>query len=706
MVSVRRGVTRWVLAAVCSVPLAAQSPVPQFKVAVDYVHVDVAVTDGSGAFVRDLKANDFEIYEDGRLQQVASFAFIEAPRPEPAAPTGKHSLPAAESDVVTNDVEAAGRVYVLVLDDLHVDALRSGRVKQAAREFVEQHLGSRDLAAVIHTSGRADANQDFTSRRSLLLAAIDKFTGRKLRSRVLEALDAYQQRSSSGSRADVRLERATDPRDAERADQAQRTLKTLANLADVLTRTPGRRKTVLLISEGIDYPLQEGVTQTESGLTAFTSSYAPEVLRNLKQAVGAAARANLNIYSLDPRGVATTGADTIEVSSFPENPQLGLTPEAFQQDLRDAQASLKTLSEETGGIASVSSNDFAAVFDRIVSDSGTYYMLGYQSSNRRADGTFRRIEVRVKRAGVQIRSRSGYRAAETSKRDPQLLPAAVEPSAVLRDALNAPLPVATLPLTMFAAPFRGSTQESVAVGIEMDARRFGFGQKDGLFTDKVEVALIALDAQGKFKVGDRQTVQLQLKPETHAAVQARGLRVFFRLNLPPGRYQLRAAATEAGSGATGTMFYDLQIPEFHKVPLAISGLAIASTRTASVPTPRLDPVFQASLPSPPTVARTFSPDETLTVLFEVYRRGPSGAAGVDLTTTVRDEAGAVRFKSDELVTTDKVTGGEAGFGYTVPIPLNAMPPGPYVLRVEARPRSSSEQAVAREVPFAIAAAVR
>jgi hypothetical protein len=390
------------------------------------------------------------------------------------------------------------------------------------------------------------------------------------------------------------------------------------------------------------------------------------------------------------------------VSAFPENPQLGLTPAAFEDELRDAHASLQVLAEQTGGSASVSSNDFAAFFDRIVRDSGTYYMVGYQSNNRRTDGAYRRLAVRVRRAGLQVRSRAGYVASRGGKPEGLPLNASAEPSAVLRDALNAPLPIAAVPLRMFAAPFRGVTDESVAIGIEMDAGAFRFTQKNGLYVDRIEVAVVALDRAGKVKTGDRQTLQLQLKPETYAGVQAHGLRALFRLNLPPGAYQLRAVVNDAGSGAAGTAFYDLDVPEFHKAPLSLSGLAIAAPRSAATPTPRLDPVFQSALPSAPTGVRTFYPDETLSVLFEVYRQASAGSP-IDVLTTVRDTAGTVVFRSADRVTGEKLQGGDAGFGYTVNVPLTGMAPGAYTLRVEAHSQRPGDPAPVRDVRFSIAA---
>jgi hypothetical protein len=92
--------------------------------------------------------------------------------------------------VQSNATASEGRAFVLVLDDLHVDALRSAPVREAAHQFIQRYVGPNDLLSVIHTSGRSDASQEFTPRSSLVLASLDKFVGRKLRSSVLERLEA------------------------------------------------------------------------------------------------------------------------------------------------------------------------------------------------------------------------------------------------------------------------------------------------------------------------------------------------------------------------------------------------------------------------------------------------------------------------------------------------------------------------------------
>src|SRR5581483_8052986 len=162
-------------------------PEVTFKAEVNYVDVDTIVTDQQGRFVTGLKKEDFQLYEDGKPQKIEMFSYVDlpitpAPRPQFA------SRPIVD-DVRTNQQSAAGRLYVILLDDLDTSLFRSVTVKRSAHEFVEKHLGPNDVAAVVYSSGRSDAAQEFTSDRSLLLTAIDKFVGRKLRSAMFDKID-------------------------------------------------------------------------------------------------------------------------------------------------------------------------------------------------------------------------------------------------------------------------------------------------------------------------------------------------------------------------------------------------------------------------------------------------------------------------------------------------------------------------------------
>lgn len=149
-------------------PAAPQPPVT-FRAEVNYVEVDARVLDAQGRFITGLTANDFQVLEDGQPQKVTAFSVVNLPVER--APRPLFASRPIEADVATNLTGVDGRVYVIVLDDLHTNVQRSPRVRAAARQFIERYVGANDLAAVVHTSGRSDAGQEFTNNPRRLLAA-------------------------------------------------------------------------------------------------------------------------------------------------------------------------------------------------------------------------------------------------------------------------------------------------------------------------------------------------------------------------------------------------------------------------------------------------------------------------------------------------------------------------------------------------------
>jgi VWFA-related protein len=134
-------------------PSAGQGAAPQtptFRVNVEYVEVDAVVTDRDGRFVRDLKQEDFEIFEDGKPQPISAFSIVDIPVDQLQRPL--YAPQPIEPDVKSNERPFDGRIYVMLIDDLHTSAGRTARVRQAARQFIERNLGANDLMAVVHTS--------------------------------------------------------------------------------------------------------------------------------------------------------------------------------------------------------------------------------------------------------------------------------------------------------------------------------------------------------------------------------------------------------------------------------------------------------------------------------------------------------------------------------------------------------------------------
>jgi VWFA-related protein len=656
-----------------------------FRAEVNYVEVDARVLDEQGRFVTGLTQKDFQVFEDGKPQQVTIFSLVNIPVERAERPL--FASQPIEPDVQSNVRGYDGRVYLIVLDDLHTSAQRTPLVRAGARRFIERHFGANDVAAVVHTSGRSDAGQEFTNNPRLLLAAVDKFMGRKLRSSVLERIDEEQR--TRGTRQTG--ERIDDPSDMERGYQARNTLSTLKSLADFLTNVRGRRKALVLFSEGIDYDIYD----------PFGNREASTIMDATRETIAAATRGNVSIYGIDPRGLTAMGDDVIEIASFPDDPTLGLGPVALQNELRLGQDSLRVLADETGGFAVVNTNDFASGFQRVVDDNSSYYVLGYYASNERRDGRFRKIEVRVDRPGVTVRARKGYVAPRGRAQETKLSGPADAPTE-LREALSSPLPMSALPLATTAAAFKGpAPNAAVVISTLIGSRDLQLTEKDGTFQNEIEVSMMAVNQSGKIFSSDRNTITLNLKPDTVPRLRAAGFRVISQMDLPPGRYHLRVAAREALGRRAGSVFYDLEVPDFAKEKLTMSGVALTSASTAVAPTVRPKDPLQQLLPGPLTSYREFGQNDELAFFAEVYDNTGSQPHKVALAATVRAEGGQSVFQTREERESSELAGQSGGYGFTARIPLKELAPALYVLRVEAAALSGDRETVAREVVFRV-----
>ncbi len=664
-----------------------QMPPITFKAEINYVEVDAVVRDDQGRFVRDLRRDEIQILENGKPQDLTTFFLVEIPVTRPERPLFTER--AIEPDVRTNVGTLDGRVYVLFLDDVHTSVMRSTHVRRAAREFIERNFGANDVAAVVHASGRQDAGQEFTSNPRLLLAAIDQFMGRKLRSPTFERIDDYyRQMRMSGT-----IESIKDPLAFERAYNARALLESVGNISTLLAGVSGRRKALLMFSEGIDYDITDFMNQQD----------AMTIINETRDSVSAATRANVSIYTIDPRGLSTYADDAMEMQPPTDaDPKFKLDMTGLMDENRVAQDSLRTLAEGTGGFASLSSNDFAPAFDRIVDENSRYYVLGYYPTNVKRDGSFRKIDVKTTRPGVTVKARRGYVAPRGKAPSPKGIEAKAGTSPALTEALNSPLQTGGLQIVVNATPFRGEAPNAAVALVTQTApvQGMAFTEKDGKYTTKIEVSAIAVDPQGKVRGGMRDTVDLSLRPETYQRVQQAGFRVQSRLEVPPGRYQLRVAVREGG-GKIGSVYYDLVVPDFAKEPLSMSGLVLSSALAGSVPTAGTIPEIKDILPGPPTAARAFSTRDQLAVLAEVYDNQGQAAHRVEIATSLRANDGRVAFSTSETRSSSELGGRTGGYGYTAVIPLGDLAPGLYVLRVEAK-STLEGQSAAREVLVRIA----
>lgn len=702
--------------------LSAQQPTTPsatFQVEVDFVDIDAVVTDERGNFVTDLTKDDFELLDEGKPQAISAFSLVDLPLP--AAAARPPAATPAISDVKSNAQPLTGRLYVIVLDDLNVAPLRSKVVVNAARQFIERHFGPNDIAAITYTSGRTEGAQEFTSERALLLAAIDKFQGRKLRSTVIEKADQYFQQhlkelelnkpdpddpdAPSGPPRSGTIrgpmgysDITTDADDFERSHRAQQVLGALRRLAEVMGGIRGRRKAVVMFSEGIDYPIYD----------IFGSQGATSVIAATRDAISAAARNNVSFFSIDPRGLVGMTSETIELNAAAD-PHLGFDARGLLADMYLSQDSLRTLAEETGGYAAVNSNNITNALNRIVRLNSTYYVLGYYPTDSRRDGRFHKIEVRVKRPGLRVSARKGYVSSrplsEGERRDLERerergrgRAGSAQTSNELREILNQPLQRNGLTLTVQAAPFKGMGRDaSVAVAVEVDATRLRFAeQPNKTFADTIELSLFALDERGRQRGGEFYQFNLTLRPETYERVRRSIVRLNPRIALPPGRYQLRVGLRESGVGEMGSVFQDIVVPDYSGRSVTMSGMLVTDQSAKGEFTPQPDAALPPeALPAPAMSRRTFNRNDVISAFAEIYDNGSSrDTRRVEVTTTLVGEDGKAAFSSRETLSGARVP-------VTKHIPLKDLRPGNYLLRMEARALDSPATSVARETPVTL-----
>jgi hypothetical protein len=398
--------------------------------------------------------------------------------------------------------------------------------------------------------------------------------------------------------------------------------------------------------------------------------------------------------------------DAIEITGFTADP--ALSPSSLMNEMRLEHDSLRVVAEETGGLAILNQNDFRTAFSRILEDNSSYYVLGYYPTNDKRDGRFRKVEVRVKKPGLRVRARRGYVApvAAAKKEIDKGTDGAAKTSPDLREALDSPLPVSGLTVTAFAAPFKGTGNNvAVAMAIEVDGVNMAFKQDaKGLFANNLEVALYAADVNsGKIKDGVRDIISLTLKPQTLELVRSSAFRVVRRIQVPPGKYQLRIGARESG-GKIGSIIYDLDAPDFSKGALSMSGIAISSGSSSTMMTASPDPSvneFKDVLPGPPTASREFPRGDTLAVFAEVYDNVPKTPHRVEIVAAVLADDGKVVHTTSDIRKSEELQGATGGYGYTTKIPLAGMAPGRYVLRLTAKSMLGNSQPVTREVEFRV-----
>jgi len=299
-------------------------------------------------------------------------------------------------------------------------------------------------------------------------------------------------------------------------------------------------------------------------------------------------------------------------------------------------------------------------------------------------------------AGVDAKG-VGERAGRSAAAAGVPVPNAV--STRMRELLTSPLPVRHgLDLRVTGGPLRAQRDKTlVALVVELDTRDLAFVEKAGQISNEIELGFLALDSQGTMRAGNRSVGSVQL-PSVDRATVTHGLRYVIEFAVPPGTYQVRVGAHESAGDHGGSTLLDVDARVLDKSSLALGTILLTAPAAQSVPTTGSYPTVKASLPGPPTTARDFARDQTLSALVTVFSTG-TRAGAVNVATFIRGHDGGQMLRNTLQLSAADALPDKSGYSRVVQVPLASLTPGAYELIIEAKPATG--RVSSRSVAFTV-----
>lgn len=649
------------------------------RIETELVQIDVVVADKQGKPVRNLKREDFELFEDGKKQPLTHFAVGTATRPAKWLTTDRRKTSDGQAGKpVANEIRA-GRYIVLAVDDYHLSPATLVNIKSALQKFISQQMVAGDQVAVVTTSGNIGLFQQFTNERQVLERAISRLTVQEKKvvdsstiphitehqAELIEFGDrdalelaindiiresglppsqpgqSGQNRPGRGGQAGQNGQTPQGP-DSQRellesraknqartvlamsATYTRATLDTLESVIRSLRPLTGRKMLVLL-SDGFFL----------GGNSIHSQVY------DVRRISDAATRAGVVIYSIDARGLiaVTPGGDAS--SNAVIDPTLSGAQARIEQSAINAKRDgLNALAVDTGGSLYFDSNDLNLGLQRVLDDNETYYVLAYEPPESRRDGKFHKIEVRLAgqfaKAELKVRTRKGYfapsekndktgsgvtakeRSPEKEKspeKSAQLLK--VEREKQLMSGIGSLFPLRQIPVEM-AVDFL-NTQEGTCVllNTHIETANLSFELLDGRQQTVVELGVVIFDEKGKVANRFNERLGISLKSEEFKQMAQYGFNYRKVALLKPGFYQARIAVREDRTGNLGSAAGWVEIPDVGNKQLTLSGILL-STGDDALTDPQRATGAEGYKPRPSCATRRFQSDGNLDFLVFAY----------------------------------------------------------------------------------------
>jgi VWFA-related protein len=568
------------------------------KVQSDIVLTNVVARDRkTGALVKDLKASDFTIFENGKPQKIESFDYQNADQAvalnEKNTVTGK--TPSVADMLNNNFAEDTAalrdhRLIVMFFDLSSMQPEDIDRAVDAAKDYISKKMQPADLVALVSMATGLSVDQDFTADKTVLLGKVGAYNGTE------GTGFANGLTGTSAGTADDASSYVADDTEYNSLN-TDRELYAIRDIARSLGHVD-QRKSLLYFSGGL----------TRNGI---------ENQASMRAATNEAVKANMAIYSVDARGLqaippvgdASTGSLRGNAAYSSAAMQSGLAANFSSQEV------LGTLSSDTGGKAFLDSNDFAPAFQQIQHDTEAYYIIGFRSTNTAKDGTFRHLTVKLNRndlKDVKLDYRPGYYAQadfQHSKNEDRELQ--------LTEQLRSDFPATDVSLYLQALYFRmDDGRFFVPVSLIVPGSQIPFLKNGDRDKANIDVIGQVKNAEGIIVGNVRDTVKLAL--DQAQQVKRKNIQYSTGFTLAPGKYHLKFVVRENQTGAMGSFETDLQVPDLKKIPLKLSSIVLASQRVTNNDKKSTNPLVRDGFEWIPNLPHVFRQDQHLYFLYEVY----------------------------------------------------------------------------------------
>ncbi|MGI8959485.1 MAG: VWA domain-containing protein [Bryobacteraceae bacterium] len=501
-------------------PMAPQQPT--FSSTTNVVVVNVTVLDSGSKPIENLTQNDFEVYEDGKLQQLQSVDFqrlnnrVLPSLNQTSSPSGSSAQVNGHSSGESALRSGLGtsyqdrRLIVMLFDFSSMQAAEQIRSKQAALKFLTTQMTASDIVSIMTFGTELQIVQDFTSDRDSLTAAINRF-------RIGESSENAAMADTGADAQDQSGQFVADETEFNIFNSDLK-LAALEDAARRLAQFP-EKKALIYFSSGIQ---KTGVDNQSQ----------------LRATVNTAVRSNVAFYPIDARGLSALvpGGDATQAGAAGNNLYSGAGQRSLKENFNNQQETLGSLALDTGGKALLDSNDLTEGMRQVQKDFSSYYVLAYASSNSAQDGRYRRIQVKLApRMGslkAKLDYRQGYYAPTTFGRMRD-----VDKEAQLQQALMAENPVTDLPIAVEIDYFRlEKGKYFVPVSVKIPGSALAFHSKGSEQSAELDFIAEVFDTRNRPAATVRDTIPLKVNDATAREVVRKSVQYDTGVTLSPGAY--------------------------------------------------------------------------------------------------------------------------------------------------------------------------